>query len=157
MTALSSKDPSEEHSSGRIEAVDAEAKVLSGLHILSVDDNRDSLEITAFTLELAGANVTSVSSGEQALQSLGQLVPDVIISDVGMPDMDGYRLIKKIRSLPVGKGGALKAIALTAYAQESDRQTLLESGFQDYLVKPVDPDVLVATVRKLVGECGSVG
>ena len=124
---------------------------LRGLHILSVDDDRDSLEITAYTLELAGAHVTSVTSGAQALQSLTQLVPDVLISDVGMPELDGYMLIGQIRALPISRGGQLKAIALTAYAQETDRQRILSAGFQRYLRKPVDPDVLVSTVRELIG------
>ena len=125
-------------------------KALTGHHILSVDDNSDSLEITAYALELAGATVTSVSSGELALQTLDQLVPEVLVSDVGMPDIDGYMLIRKVRALPKGKGAQIKAIALTAYAQETDRQRLLAAGFQCHLTKPVDPDVLISTVSELI-------
>lgn len=127
-----------------------QSKALMGLHVLSVDDDRDSLEITAYTLELAGATVTSVSSGEQALQALAQLVPEVLISDVGMPQFDGYMLIEKVRALPRDKGGQVKAIALTAYAQEADRQRVLTAGFQCHLTKPVDPDVLVSTVGEII-------
>ncbi len=127
-----------------------QSTALTGLHILSVDDNKDSLEITAYALELAGATVTSVSSGEQALQALAELAPEVLISDVGMPDLDGYMLIAKIRALPLDKGGQIKAIALTAYAQEADRQRVLTAGFQCHLTKPVDPDVLVSTVGEII-------
>lgn len=126
-----------------------EDNVLSGLHILSVDDDVDSLEITAFSLEQAGANVTSVASGAEALEAMKELVPDMLLSDVGMPEIDGYMLIRQIRQLPEDQGGSMLAIALTAYAGELDQVQALEAGFQRHLTKPVDPMVLVEVVREL--------
>lgn len=124
-------------------------EVLSGMHILSVDDDPDSLEITAFSLEQAGANVTSVASGAEALQAMRELVPDMLLSDIGMPDIDGYMLIRQIRQLPESEGGKVLAIALTAYAGEFDRERALEVGFQKHLTKPIDPMALVEVVRAL--------
>jgi len=122
----------------------------SQLHILCVDDDKDSLEITTFALKQAGANVTSVSSGAEALQAMGQLVPDVLISDLGMPDMDGYTLIQKVRALPKGKGREVKAIALTAYVDQKRIDRAIAAGFQQYLAKPVEIKALVQSVRQLV-------
>lgn len=123
---------------------------LGQLHILCVDDDRDSLEITTFALEQSGANVTSVSSGAEALQAMGQLVPDVLISDLGMPDMDGYRLLQKVRAMPTGKGREVKAIALTAYTDQKRIDRAIAAGFQKYLAKPTDIETLVQAVKQLI-------
>jgi PAS domain S-box-containing protein len=123
---------------------------LDGLHILIVDDDADTCEYTSFVLEQAGARVTTVSSAAEALARLTQLQPDLLLSDIGMPEMDGYRLIRQVRSLPPDQGGQIPAIALTAYAGEINQQQALEAGFQMHLSKPVEPDHLVATVANLV-------
>ena len=126
------------------------AHSLQGLRILTVDDDHDSQEITAFVLEEAGAKVTAVSSGAAALQAMAQFSPDILISDIGMPDMDGYTLIREIRKLSAQQGKGLLAIALSAYAGELDHQQSLAAGFQRHLTKPIDPDALIAAICELL-------
>ncbi|WP_416668611.1 response regulator [Egbenema bharatensis] len=115
-----------------------------------VDDDADTREFTAFVLEQAGARVITVASAAEALARLTQLQPDLLLSDIGMPEMDGYRLIRQVRSLPPDQGGQIPAIALTAYAGEINQQQALEAGFQRHLSKPVEPDHLIATAAHLV-------
>jgi CheY-like chemotaxis protein/two-component sensor histidine kinase len=121
---------------------------LSGIHILVVDDETDSREFVAFVLEQAGAIVTTVASGIDALRAFSQSVPNIIVSDIGMPVMDGYMLMRQIRALPEGK--EIPAIALTAYAGELDRQQAEAAGFQRHVAKPIEPEVVVAIVVELV-------
>ncbi|MDF5724441.1 MAG: PAS domain S-box protein [Rhizonema sp. PD37] len=125
---------------------------LSDISILVVDDEPDSCEFVAFVLELAGASVTSVTSGIEALQAIRQSVPDLIISDIGMPEMDGYMLMRQIRALQHGR--QISAIALTAYAGELDRQQAIISGFQRHLAKPVEPTEIIVLVAHLCGQKG---
>ncbi|WP_375499041.1 PAS domain S-box protein [uncultured Nostoc sp.] len=122
---------------------------LSGIHILVVDDETDSREFIAFVLEQHGAIVTAVASGADALQAFTQSIPNIIISDIGMPEMDGYMLIRQIRALPPQQGGQIPAIALTAYAGELDQQQAIATGFQRHVAKPIDPEVLVAIVVQM--------
>ena len=119
------------------------------LSVLLVDDEPDSLEVSAFALESAGAEVVVVSSGAAALAAIAQSVPDIIISDVGMPEMDGYQLMSQIRALPRAAGGEVPAIALTAYASKLDFKRALSVGFQRHITKPVDPDCLLKAVQEL--------
>ncbi|MBD1906275.1 response regulator [Trichocoleus sp. FACHB-832] len=121
---------------------------LSGIHILVVDDETDSREFVAFVLEQAGAIVTTVASGIDALRAFSQSVPNIIVSDIGMPVMDGYMLMRQIRALPEGK--QIPAIALTAYAGELDRQQAEAAGFQRHVAKPIEPEVVVAIVVELL-------
>ncbi|MBD1844304.1 PAS domain S-box protein [Cyanobacteria bacterium FACHB-63] len=120
---------------------------LQGMHILVVDDEPDSREFVTFVLEQAGAIVTSSSSGIEALQITERAVPDLIVSDIGMPEMDGYMLMQQVRRLEQGR--TVPAIALTAYAGEFDRQQALKAGFQQHLAKPVEPAEIVTTVARL--------
>ena len=124
---------------------------LSGLQVLMVDDEADIRELVAFILEEFGARVTVTASAKEALAALTQSVPDVLLSDIGMPDVDGYRLMRQVRALPAQQGGELRAIALTAYAGEYNQQQALEAGFQLHLSKPVEPEVLVSAIARLVG------
>lgn len=124
--------------------------LLDSAHILLVDDDADTREFEAFVLKQRGAVVTAVASGVEVLQVLDRLIPDVLISDVGMPDMDGYQLIEKIRSRSADQGGNTPAIALTAYAAEADQQKALQTGFQQHLAKPIDPETLVQAVIHLL-------
>lgn len=119
---------------------------LSGVRVLLVDDNPDSREFVAFVLEQAGASVTAVPSALTALEGLTQLEFDAVVSDIGMPEMDGYALIRQIRQ----QGKAIPAIALTAYAGEGDQQQALHNGFQQHLAKPVEPDTLVRAIQALL-------
>lgn len=120
--------------------------LLAGVQILLVDDEPDTREFQAFVLEQSGARVTAVASGLEALQALERFTPDVLVSDIGMAEMDGYMLLQQIRSRPAHQGGMLPAIALTAYAAEVDRQRALQVGFQTHITKPVEPDVLVRAI-----------
>ncbi|MEO0884514.1 MAG: response regulator, partial [Cyanobacteria bacterium J06648_10] len=95
-------------------------RALSGICVLLVDDEPDSRELTSFVLQQAGAKVVSTSSGAEALAAISLQVPDLVISDVGMPEVDGYMLMRQIRQLPAAKGGCVPAIALTAYAGEAN-------------------------------------
>ncbi len=123
---------------------------LNGIEILVVDDEPDTRELVAFLLQQYGAQVRAVSSASQALAALRQSVPDVLLSDIGMPDMDGYMLMQQVRTLPPDQGGQIQAIALTAYAGEIDYQQAIAAGFQSHVSKPVEPDELVAVVISLV-------
>ncbi|ACC80851.1 response regulator [Nostoc punctiforme] len=124
---------------------------LNGLQALLVDDDRDSREFIAFLLEQYGAQVTEAESAHEALSTLGQAKFDLLISDIGMPDMDGYTLIRQIRKQPSDRGGEIPAIALTAYAGEIDQQLALAAGFQQHISKPIELDVLMQTILTIVG------
>ncbi|WP_138497181.1 ATP-binding protein [Nostoc sp. PA-18-2419] len=123
---------------------------LQGLRLLVVDDDADTREFLAFLLEEQGAIVTSAASAGEALSLIVQSKPDLLLSDLGMPKVDGYTLIKKLRSLPAHQGGEIPAIALTAYAAETTQKQVLTAGFQLHITKPVDPAKLVAAIAALV-------
>ena len=127
----------------------ASSSPLEGIRILAVDDNADTLEFLAFLLEQDGAEVRSAASALEALEVFAQWQPNLLLSDIGMPDKDGYMLIRQIRAMSE-RGGQLPAIALTAYAGEADRQQVLRTGFQKHLTKPVEPSELVAAIISLV-------
>ncbi|HYE65170.1 MAG TPA: PAS domain S-box protein [Pyrinomonadaceae bacterium] len=124
---------------------------ISGLRVLVVDDEPDTLDMLSLVLRQCGADVTAVASAGEALNALERLKPDVIISDVGMPDEDGYALIRKVRALLPEQGGQIPAAALTAYARTEDRARALSAGFQAHVAKPVEPTELIATVASLAG------
>ncbi|MEO1636655.1 MAG: ATP-binding protein, partial [Cyanobacteria bacterium J06631_9] len=130
--------------------VEPQMNDLSGVSILIVDDNPDSLEIAAFGLELASATVSIAESGTKALRMLDQTVPDVLVSDIGMPDMDGYTLIEQIRARAPERGRNILAIALTAYASDTEAKKAVEAGFQRHLAKPAGPDELAKAIFKLL-------
>ncbi|MDQ3800739.1 MAG: PAS domain S-box protein [Acidobacteriota bacterium] len=127
------------------------AAELSGLRILLVDDEADSRDLLNFVLESRGARVATAGSASEALGIIETENFDIIISDIGMPEEDGYSLIRRIRSLPSGRGGNVAAIALTAYARAEDRVQALRSGFQLHIAKPVESMELVAAVANLAG------
>jgi CheY-like chemotaxis protein len=119
------------------------------LRVLVVDDDPDARELAAFVLESAGHEVRVAESAERALQVLHDFRPTVLVSDIGMPEVDGCELLRRVRSLPNPQLRTLPAIALTAFAARSDRVKALEAGFNLYLTKPVEPTHLVAAVREL--------
>jgi PAS domain S-box-containing protein len=123
---------------------------LNGLKILAVDDEVDTRELLRIVLTDCGAEVTVVASARDALEQLENFKPDILISDIGMPDEDGYSLIQKVRELPKERGGNIPAIALTAYARAEDRLRILRSGFQMHVPKPVELEELVAVVASLM-------
>jgi PAS domain S-box-containing protein len=121
---------------------------LRGIRLLVVDDDADSLELLVFSLEKYGAEVMAASSAKQALSVLKQSTSDLLISDVGMPEMDGYMLISQVRALAPEAGGDIPAIALTAYASESDSQQALFAGFTYHVSKPVEPAKLASLIAE---------
>jgi PAS domain S-box-containing protein len=120
---------------------------LDGLNVLVVDDDPDSAEIVCRIIERNGADVRTAGSMDEALVIFNEFTPDVLLSDIGMPDHDGYELISRIRALPAGR--SLPAVALTALARSADRTRALRAGFQMHVAKPVDASELVAVVRNL--------
>jgi signal transduction histidine kinase/CHASE1-domain containing sensor protein/CheY-like chemotaxis protein len=123
-------------------------QLLSGLNVLLVDDDSDTLTLMATALKRRQANVTAVSSAGEAIQAITRKRPDVLVSDIAMPDEDGYGLIKKIRSLEKGVSENIPAVAITAYAKEEDRERALSAGFQIYLAKPVELTELISVVAR---------
>jgi signal transduction histidine kinase len=124
---------------------------LTGRRVLLVDDEPDAREVTAEILRRAEAIVTSAGSVREAFASLNECRPDVVVSDIAMPEQDGYELIQSLRGFPAEQGGKTPAIALTAYAREEDRARALEAGFQMHVAKPVEPECLVAAIAELIG------
>jgi PAS domain S-box-containing protein len=122
---------------------------LRGIRVLAVDNEEDALTLLRVVLEAAGAQVTTASSGEQALALLEANPPDVMVADLGMPGMDGIELIERVRTSPSAAVRMLPAAALTAYARSEDRTRALRRGFELHLAKPVDPGELVASVSAL--------
>jgi PAS domain S-box-containing protein len=123
---------------------------LAGYRILIVDDDPDNLDLLQFLLLQAGAKVSAYESPIAALQALTQDPPDLFISDIGMPGLNGYELIQQVRSLPVQQRHPTPAIALTAFAQRADQEQAIAAGFQAYIAKPVDPLKVIATILQVV-------
>ncbi len=124
---------------------------LNGLRVLVVDDEIDSREFLTVVLERCGAEVTPVASALEAIQALDKLQLDVMVSDIAMPEEDGYMLIQKVRARSPELGGRIPAAALTAYARAEDRTHALSVGFQMHLPKPIDPSELAVVVASLAG------
>lgn len=123
---------------------------LGGIRVLTVDDEPDTREVLKVLLTQRGAEVMTVASASESLVALETFQPDILVSDIGMPNVDGYGLLQQLRSLPAEKGGQIPAIALTAYAGEIDQQRALAAGFQTHISKPIDPDQLIATILDLL-------
>jgi PAS domain S-box-containing protein len=124
---------------------------LYGLHVLVVDDEADTREMLRALLEGCNARVTAASSATEALAKLDSALPDILLSDIGMPEEDGYFLIRKIRARPPEAGGDIPAVALTAYVRTEDRTRVLLAGFQSHVPKPVEPLELLAVLASLSG------
>ncbi|MEH2168284.1 MAG: response regulator [Nostoc sp.] len=126
-----------------------QALELTGIRVLTVDDDPDARELLTVLLAEYGAKVLTVASATEVLANLESFQPDVLVSDIGMPEVDGYSLIKQIRTLTPEKGGKIPAIALTAYARVEDSQRAIISGYQRHVTKPLDPEELVQAVVAL--------
>lgn len=124
---------------------------LDGVHVLLVEDDDDSRKLLGTMLKRYGARVTSTKSAAEALRVFESELPDLLISDIGMPDEDGYQLIRKLRALPVEKGGQIPAIALTGYASRKDRERALTAGYHQHMAKPIEQVDMIAAIASLVG------
>lgn len=123
------------------------------LKVLLVEDDCDGREMVAQLLADAGGDVRAVASGQEALRALGEQDFDVVVSDIGMPGMDGYELLERIRT----NGNSVPAVALTAFARSEDRAKALEAGYQVHLTKPIEPSALIAAMAQVAGAGSSRG
>jgi CheY-like chemotaxis protein len=119
------------------------------IRILAVDDQPDAITAIQTLLQSHGAEVRTAASARSALAELDHWHPDVLVSDIGMPNEDGYFLIQELRSRPPDRCGDIPAIALTAYGRVQDTVRLLESGFHMHVTKPVEPAELFAAIRSV--------
>ena len=124
---------------------------LDGVHILLVEDDEDSRKLLGTMLKRHGADVSSAASAADAFRLFNERRPDVLVSDIGMPDEDGYELISKIRALRSDQGGLVPAIALTGYATRKDREHSLAAGYHRHMAKPIEQNDLIAAVANLLG------
>jgi len=130
---------------------DMTVRNLNGVDALVVDDDRDNRELIKRILTDCGASVHVAASAREAFARFQETAPNLLISDLGMPDVDGFELLDWIRHLPREQGGHVPAIALTAFARSEDRLRALEAGFSAHISKPVEPSELIATVASVVG------
>ncbi len=142
--------PSQPHDPGP-ELPAPNGRRLAGLSVLVVDDELDARELVAEAFVDAGATVYQAASARAALLEIEAHRPAVLVSDIGMPDEDGYALVRKVRALPADRGGQVPALALTAYARSADAERAYDAGYQKHVSKPVDPAELVELVAALAG------
>ena len=136
-------------------ASQAEADELGGLTVLVVDDQLDARELMRRLFQEYGARVLTAAGALEALSLVAAHKPDVLVSDIGMPEVDGFELLRRVRALGPEQGGRVPAIALTAFARSEDRTRALRAGFRVHVSKPVDPSELVATVASVAGRAES--
>jgi signal transduction histidine kinase/CheY-like chemotaxis protein len=142
-------DPATLAHAGEVTAIDVPS--LTGLRVLLVDDEPEAREIISTVVSRTGADIRACSSAREALTTISDWKPDVLLSDIAMPDEDGYSLIKQIRMLPRDKGGDIPAAALTAYARDEDRRRALDAGYQMHIAKPVSSSHLITMIARLTG------
>ncbi len=122
--------------------------------VLIVDDEIDALDLITVELAQHGAKVTAVTTADEALKALDENTFDLLISDIGMPRVDGYELMRRIRQQEVGTDKRLPAVALTAYARVQDRMQAIMAGYSTHVAKPVEANELVTVVASLAGRLG---
>lgn len=128
------------------------ARPLEGLTVLVVEDDHDSREVLQLFLQQHGASVAAAESPKQAYKILGEskdALPNVIISDIGMPEEDGYSMLSRIRNFPASEGGIIPAIALSAFNSAESRQQAFDAGFQKYATKPFDDESIIRDILEL--------
>ncbi|MBF1999196.1 MAG: PAS domain S-box protein [Synechococcales cyanobacterium M58_A2018_015] len=141
---------SAEFTSGQVELP------LTNIRILLVDDEVDNREFLALLLERNGAAVTTAASVAEALVAFQRWQPDLVVTDIAMPEADGYSLLRQLRALPTPSGDPVPVIALTAYASEQNRLQAQQAGFQGYLIKPAEPAALIAAIMEHLGLAASI-
>jgi CheY-like chemotaxis protein len=122
-----------------------------GMRVLVVEDDLETRDILSAILERGGFSYRLATRASEALTVLDDWQPDVIVSDIGMPDMDGYEFVRQLRSRSAAQGGHIPALALSAFARNEDRDLALRSGYQAHVAKPVDPADLVKAITTLTG------
>jgi PAS domain S-box-containing protein len=122
---------------------------LQGLHILIVEDDRDSLDLLVTVLQQCGAHVVTAGSASEGLKVISKEKPDIVISDIEMPNEDGYAFMRTLRALPANQGGQIPSVALTAHAKAEDRMRALAAGFHIHVPKPVEPAELLVAIKSL--------
>lgn len=127
---------------------------LSGIKILVVDDEPDVLEIIKLILIHYQAQVIAALSAIEGLEHVHNHRPDVIVSDISMPHMDGYQFIREVRKLPLHNGGQTPAVALTAFTRPEDQKKAMDAGFQRHIAKPVQIEKLIDTIKSVVIQTG---
>jgi CheY-like chemotaxis protein len=127
------------------------ARTLVGVSVLVVDDDSSNLDFFAAVLKICGADVMTASSAVDALALVRERCPDVVLSDIAMVGQDGYWLVREIRGLGDEAARSVPVVATTAYGREHSRDRALGGGFNDFLPKPVDPELLCRTIAKAVG------
>ena len=148
--SFSAEAPLSRRASGTLPKPDV--LLLDGIRVLLVDDDTDGRELVVETLTAHGAKVSALASSSEALSELERTHPDVLVSDISMPDLDGYQLLRRIRALPPERGGETPALALTAHAGDDVAERALRSGFHRYLSKPLDVASFIAVVAGLARE-----
>ena len=138
-------------------AMDFEHTDLTGIKVLVVDDELDARVLVQRVLAECNAEVLTASNASEALALVAQERPDVLVSDIGMPDVDGFELLRRVRGLGQNRGGSVPAIALTAFARSQDRTRALRTGFLVHVSKPIEPSELVATVASVAARSGEAG
>jgi PAS domain S-box-containing protein len=133
---------------------EAEPVTLDGLRVLVVDDDPDGRELVRRVLGASGATVVTAGSAAEGLEAVERERPDVIVSDIGMPGVDGYEFIRRVRALGRGRGGAAPAVAVTAFARSEDRRRALRAGYQSHVAKPMDAAELVEVIASVAGRPG---
>jgi CheY-like chemotaxis protein len=131
--------------------VESKDHALSGVKVLIIDDEPDNLEVTRLMLSHYRAEVYSASTAAEGLEQVKRYRPDVIVSDISMPRMDGYQFIREVRKLPTPSGGQTPAVALTALNRAQERNKAIDAGFQFHLSKPIDMHVLINTLARMTG------
>jgi len=126
-------------------------RVLRGVRVLVVDDDEDNMEVFSAALAACGAAVVTASRAHEALRTLSAQRVDVVVSDIAMPDGDGYWLIEQVRRLPDPRFSSIPVVAVTAYGREHSRARTLAAGFADHLQKPVDPAALCLAIARAIG------
>jgi signal transduction histidine kinase/ActR/RegA family two-component response regulator len=144
-------EPRRHPSAARTTLAEFQPTDLSGLKVLVVDDQLDARDLVARVLSECHAEVFTAAGAEEALSLVERERPDVLVSDIGMPDVDGFELLRRVRALGEARGGRVPAVALTAFARSEDRTRALHEGFRVHLSKPVEPSELIACVASVAG------
>ncbi|MDZ7960345.1 MAG: response regulator [Aulosira sp. DedQUE10] len=147
---LEAKQPQNTEKAETAESISLPPLPLNNVQLLVVDDDTDTRNFLTAALQQSGATVRAVSSVSEAMLEIQQYPPEILISDIGMPEEDGYALIRKVRLLEPEQGGQIPAIALTAYAREEDSTEAIEAGFDMYASKPIEPAKLINMIVKLL-------